>query len=97
MNSGKKAVRKVFEAFFGNVKDLETEILDLDAAASDDMGVAWSLQRFRWKFPDGSPGAATVRVTHCFRREGGAWRMFHSHVSAPVHAGTGKAEMNLDP
>lgn len=92
---GKKAVRTVFEAFFSNAKDWKAEFLDLDAVASDDFGCAYSLQRVTWTTADGKAAAATVRVTHCFRKVNGEWKMFHSHVSAPVHAATGKAELNL--
>ncbi len=92
---GKKAVRGVFEAFFANAKNAKGEFLSLDVVADERIGCASSVQRVVWSTPDGKPGSATVRVTHVFRKTNGAWEMFHSHVSAPIHGGTGKAEMNL--
>lgn len=92
---GRDAVRQVFGLFFDNAKNWKGEMLELDVQASDDMAVGASLQRVSFDLPNGKRAATTVRVTHCFRKVDGAWTMFHSHVSAPVHPATGKAEMNL--
>lgn len=93
--AGRDAVRKVFGLFFANAKNWKGEMLELDVEASEDLGVGYSLQRVTWELPNGKPASTTVRVTHCFRKVNGEWKMFHSHVSAPVHPLTGKAEMNL--
>ncbi|MGH8010221.1 MAG: nuclear transport factor 2 family protein, partial [Candidatus Binatia bacterium] len=59
------------------------------------MAVAYSLQQFTWTNQDGTPGGGAFRVTDCFHKVQGAWKIFHAHISFPINPATGQAEMNL--
>lgn len=93
--AGVKAVRADLDNFFNNAKNLKGEFVALDVVADGNVGVARSLQHFTWTDKDGKPAEATFRVTDGWHKVNGKWKLFHSHVSVPIDAATGKAEMNL--
>ncbi|WP_433769296.1 YybH family protein [Pseudomonas putida] len=45
----------------------------------------------------GETQACWMRVTACYRREGGQWRIVHEHWSAPFDMESGAALFNLQP
>lgn len=92
---GAKAVRAALQMFFANVKNANGEFIALDVVATEELGFAYSLQYFTWTSLDDKPAEATFRVTHCFHKVKGEWKIFHSHVSCPINPATGMAEMNL--
>ena len=93
--SGMKAVRARFEEFFNSASDVKGDASSLNVVVDGKVGVAHSLQHFTWKDKDGKPGEGTFRVTNCWHKGKDGWKIFHSHVSFPLNAETGKAEMNL--
>ena len=92
---GGKAVRADFEKFFGSAKNVKGTFVTLRVIADGDVGVAHSIQHFTWTDKDGKPGEGTFRVTDGWQKVKGQWKLFHTHVSFPIDAATGKAEMNL--
>jgi len=93
--AGAKAVRADLDNFFNNAKDAKGKFVALDVVADGNVAVARSLQHFTWTDKDGKPAEATFRVTDGWHKVDGKWKLFHSHVSFPIDAATGKAEMNL--
>ncbi|MGH7966710.1 MAG: YybH family protein [Candidatus Binatia bacterium] len=92
---GGPAVRANLALFFDNAKNAKGKFVSLDVTADEQLGIAYSLMYFTWTGPDGKPAEATFRVTHCFHKAKGEWKIFHSHVSFPINPATGQAEMNL--
>jgi len=92
---GAKAVRALFDQFFGMITNGKGEFLSLDVVVEGNMAIAYSLQSFTWTTKDGTPGGGTFRVTDCFHKVKGAWKLFHAHISFPINPATGMAEMNL--
>ena len=92
---GAKAVRADLDNFFNNAKNAKGDFVALEVVADEHIGVARSLQHFTWTDKDGKPAEATFRVTNGWHKVNGQWKLFHSHVSFPIDAATGKAEMNL--
>jgi len=92
---GAAAVRAHEDDFFGNATDIKDEITDLDVVTDGKLGMARSIQHFTWKDKAGKPQEATLRVTDVYHRVNGEWKIFHSHVSAPVDPKTGQGLMNL--
>ena len=92
---GGKAVLADFNNFFDNAKDVKGTFLDLDVVTDGRLGIARSIQHFTWTGKDGKPTAATIRVTDCWHKVNGQWKIFHSHVSVPTDPATGKGEMDL--
>ena len=62
---------------------------------TDSWGWSVSIQHFTWKDKAGKPQEATLRVTDVYHKVNGEWKIFHSHVSAPVDPKTGQGLMNL--
>jgi ketosteroid isomerase-like protein len=92
---GAKAVLADVDKFFSNTKDLKGNFVDLQVETDGTMGVAHSLQHFTWVDKKGKQQEATFRVTNCYHRVNGEWKIFHMHTSFPIDPVTGKAEMNL--
>jgi ketosteroid isomerase-like protein len=92
---GAKAVHEDVDKFFSKTKDLKGDFLDLKVDTDGTMGVAHSLQHFTWKDLDGKPHEAAFRVTNCYHRVNGEWKIFHMHTSFPIDPATGQAQMNL--
>jgi ketosteroid isomerase-like protein len=92
---GAKAVRADLDNFFNNAKNAKGEFVALNVVSDGKLGVARSLQHFTWTDKDGKPGEGTFRVTDCWHKVNGQWKLFHTHVSFPIDPATSKAEMNL--
>lgn len=92
---GAKTVRALFEQLLATITNLKGEFLSLTVTCEGNMGVAHSVQHVTWTNKDGTPGGGTFRVTDCFHKVNGAWKIFHAHVSFPINPATGMAEMNL--
>jgi ketosteroid isomerase-like protein len=92
---GAKAVRGTLDNFFNNAKNVKGTFVALDVVADGRVGIARSLQHFTWTDKEGKSAEATFRVTDGWHKVDGKWKLFHSHISFPIDAATGKAEMNL--
>jgi ketosteroid isomerase-like protein len=92
---GAKAVHEDVDKFFSKTKDLKGDFLDLKVETDGTMGVAHSLQHFTWTDPQGKRKEAAFRVTNCYHKVNGEWKIFHMHTSFPIDPATGKAEMDL--
>lgn len=90
--------RASFDQFFDNCREPGGHFMSLqvEVEADDRIGVAHSLMHFTWKDATGTPAEAAFRVTHCLRKKGDHWKIYHSHVSFPINPATGMAEMNLN-
>ncbi len=92
---GATAVRAHEDDFFNNATDVKGEIVELDVVTDGKLGMARSIQHFTWKDKAGKAQEATLRVTDVYHKVHGEWKIFHSHVSAPVDPKTGQGQMNL--
>ena len=93
---GEKAVRDDVNNFFINAEELKVTFVDLQVFTDGTMGVAYSIQHVAWKDQkSGTPKEMTFRVTDCYHKIHGAWKIFHFHASVPVDPVTGKGEMHL--
>jgi ketosteroid isomerase-like protein len=92
---GAKAVYADVDHFFSNTKNLKGNFVDLQVETDGTMGVAHSLQHFTWIDNSGAQQEATFRVTNCYHKTNGQWKIFHMHTSFPVDPVTWKAQTNL--
>ncbi|MGO9061789.1 MAG: YybH family protein [Candidatus Binataceae bacterium] len=92
---GASAVRRRLDNVFNNAKDVKGEIVELNVVTDGKIGVAYSIQRFRWNDREGKPIEGTWRVTDVLHKVKGQWKVFHSHNSVPVDPVTDKGQMNL--
>lgn len=85
--------RDVFERF----QTLDYEVRDLSITAGDDVGFSHSLNRIHGTMTNGQKTDLWLRLTACYRKIDGGWRIAHLQASVPVDLATGKAELDLQP
>ncbi len=68
-----------------------SEHKDLTIHVDGDLAVIHALHHFATEDPGHPAGATWLRVTVCFRRVSGGWRVVHEHVSIPFDPMTIKA------
>jgi PhnB protein len=91
----REALAKWFETWEG---PLGFELEDLAIAAGGDVAFGHALARLRGKRTDGETTDLWYRLTLCFRRTGGRWRLVHEHASVPFYMdGSLKAAIDLEP
>lgn len=59
------------------------ELHDLQITAGDDLAFVHGLNRCGGTGPDGKEMSGWMRMTACFRKQHGKWRVVHEHFSAP--------------
>ena len=70
---------------------------ELEVKVSGDLAIAHCLTRLTDADTKETAAAGWVRVTMCFERQNGAWRVVHEHVSVPFDPMTGKAVFHRGP
>jgi PhnB protein len=74
------------------------EVRELRVTAGDDVAFCHSLNRLTGTKVDGETPDIWFRVTLCFRRIGGAWKIAHEHESVPFYMdGSYRAAVDLKP
>lgn len=94
---GVASIRRVWEACLPYLPaELASVHHDLQVTVNGDLAFAHGLHRIE---PVGEPhpaGATWIRVTACYRRIGGSWRVVHEHVSVPFDPETGQVSFITD-
>lgn len=91
---GSAAIRDAWARCFPHFpEEFRSEHRDLEIVVSGDAAFALGFHHFAPKEAGHPCGSTWMRVTACFRREAGKWKVFHEHVSAPFDPMTGKAVM----
>jgi ketosteroid isomerase-like protein len=74
------------------------EIRDLNVTAGDEAAFCHGLVRLSGTKTSGEKADVWFRLTLCFRRIGGAWRIVHQHESVPFYMdGSYRAAVDLTP
>ena len=74
------------------------ESRDLKITAGDDAAFCHSLNRLSGTKTDGEKADVWFRLTLCFRKTGGKWRIAHQHESVPFYMdGSYRAAVDLEP
>ncbi len=95
---GAAAYREDWKAVFaGFAGPIQFQITDLVISAEGNLAFSHSIQHLAGAGPGGAPIDFTVRVTDVYRKEAGAWRIVHEHVSVPVDLATAKADLESKP
>jgi PhnB protein len=91
----REATQHWFDTWRG---DIEHEVTDLDIAVCGDLALAHAINRIGGTKKDGEKVSTWVRMTLGLRKEGGAWRVMHEHVSVPFYMdGSYRAAVDLKP
>ncbi len=73
------------------------ELGDVDISADDNVAFSYSLINCGGTDETGVLKTSWMRMTSCFRKIDGQWKIVHEHFSAPFDMQTGKALFNLQP
>jgi len=74
------------------------EMRDLVVTAGDDVGFAHGLAHMTGARTDGTTSDVWFRLTVCFRKVDGAWKVVHEHTSVPFYMdGSVRAAIDLEP
>lgn len=95
---GRDAHRQNFEKWFAGMPGRTTSaIRDLRIVAGENSAFAHCLNHISNAPPDGKPTVDNwVRVTVCFEKRDGEWKVTHEHLSMPIDE-RGKGVTNLKP
>ena len=90
---------KGLEAWFATWRSpIETSVRDLHLEIDGDIGYAYGLSHMTGTKNDGHDIDLWYRLTLCFRRTGGAWKVVHTHESTPFYMdGSNRAALDLRP
>lgn len=89
---GADAYRRTWEAMFDFLPPrLGSERRDEEIVVSDDLAVMHCLQRLTNADTGEAATCGWVRVTVCYQRQQGAWRVIHEHISIPFDPATSQA------
>ena len=91
----KKRLEEWFSTWQG---PLEYEVEDLLIKASDSVAFSHSLNRMSGTNSDGSKRQLWFRLTLCFEKIDGQWKIAHEHDSVPFYMdGSARAALDLEP
>jgi ketosteroid isomerase-like protein len=96
---GADAYRKNWEEWFTSWQGpIGYEIRDLSITAGDGVAFSHSLNRISGKRTNGEDTDVWVRVTACYRKMNGKWKVTHEHISVPFYMdGSNRAAVDLKP
>jgi uncharacterized protein (TIGR02246 family) len=95
---GTDAYRKLWEQCFPYFQGaVGFEIRDLSITTSDDVAFSHSLNRMTGTTIKGEKIDNWMRVTVCYRKLDGKWKVVHEHVSVPIDVETNQALFDLQP
>jgi uncharacterized protein (TIGR02246 family) len=97
-HKGADAERKLWEGCFPYFQGaIGYEIRDLSITTGDEVAFSHSLNRMSGTTTNGEEVDNWMRVTVCYRKIDGKWKVAHEHVSVPIDMETNKALFDLKP
>lgn len=91
----KKNLKEWFATWKG---PLSYEIHDLRIKAGENVAFSYSLNRMNGTTTEGAISDLWFRVTLCFEKIDGEWKIAHEHDSVPFYMdGTARAAIDLEP
>ena len=93
---GHAAIEKHMTDLFSQLKNPRAEMLSLRIEVDHDLAFAFSTQRMTIEDAGKMPVQFVMRVTDCYRKMDGKWKVVHNHTSLPVDMETGKVLFNAD-
>ena len=95
---GADAIRKRVEDWFSTYEGpIGYEMRDLAVSADEDIAFSTSLDTSSGTKKNGERAEMWMRMTMCYRKVAGQWRITHEHVSVPFDMQSFKALLDLKP
>lgn len=82
---GPDNIRKTWEGCFPYLPEFKSVHRDLTIHVDGDMAFLYGLHRFETTIPDHPCSKSWIRITVCYRRIAGGWKVVHEHVSQPFN------------
>jgi ketosteroid isomerase-like protein len=92
--TGEQAIRKDVMNLFGPLQSLTIKVREMTVHGDRQLAVARSILELTAVGAKGGTSNMTCRVTDCWQRLDGRWRIIHQHASLPCDLRTGKTEFN---
>jgi ketosteroid isomerase-like protein len=94
-NAGlEERLQQWFASYMGHINQ---EVANVEIAAGEDIAYSHCLMRTWGTSVKGEEQDMWYRVTSCYKKEGGEWRITHEHISEPIDMENGKALFTLKP
>lgn len=87
-------LEKWFSGYMGHINQ---EVADVEVAANSDIAYSHCLMRTWGTSVEGREFDMWYRVTSCYKKLDGEWRITHEHLSEPIDMENGKALFTLKP
>jgi len=95
---GSDGYRENYKMWFSSCSpDQGYEIHELSVTAGDDVAFCRSINKITTPLTGGGEEVSWLRVTVCFKKIDGAWKVIHEHVSVPVDMQTRKGVFDFQP
>ena len=95
---GVEAYRRAWEQMFPHLPPrISVQQRDVEITVGGDLAISHCITRLVNADTNENAAAGWVRVTVCYQRQQGAWRVIHEHVSVPFDPMTGKATFTPEP
>lgn len=94
---GPQNIRKLWEGCLPHFPEFKSVHQNLTFEVGDDVAFVHGLHQFQTSPTDHPAGQSWMRVTICFRKMHGQWRVLHEHVSLPFNPMTNEAWKIKDP
>ena len=95
---GVGALRKRLQEWFASFRSpLGYEVRDVEVSAGEEVAFSHSMNHVQATTNDGKSIDMWWRATLCYRRQGNAWLVTHSHTSVPFDMKTTMASLTLKP
>jgi len=95
---GVNAYRQTWEAMFPHLPPrIESEIRDLNITVNGDVAFMHCLNQIINSETREAATCGWVRVTACYERQQGVWKVVHEHVSVPFDPMTSQAAFIREP
>jgi uncharacterized protein (TIGR02246 family) len=92
--AGAQAIRGNVEELFGSLRSLSIKLRDLAVHGDRQLAIARCILELTAVGPRGRTARMTCRITDCWQKENGRWRIIHEHASMPGDLRSGLIEFN---
>jgi ketosteroid isomerase-like protein len=92
--AGEQAIRENVAELFGSLRSLSIKLRELAVHGDRQFAVARCILELTAIGARGGTSRMTCRITECWQKENGQWRIIHEHASMPGDLRGGQIEFN---